>query len=249
MQTTTIQKLNQLNQTMYENVAIEFDQSRATSWPGWERIVPYFKSSNSQPLSVLDVGCGNGRFGTFVREQLKETRVDYSGVDSSEKLLELARAKLVQPAGKTTLINLDIVDQLLKQQPLIADQRFDLVVAFGLFHHLPSFTIRSACLQQLVGQTKIGGILVITFWQFLNSLKQREHIVKPRSVGVLPEELEENDYILDWRAGRVTHRYCHYTNNEEEVALLKQTKLKVIDEFFADGSTHNLNHYLVLKKS
>lgn len=64
--TITIQRLNAINREFYRVTAREFDQTRGAAWPGWERLLPYLHP----PLSVLDVGCGNGRFGLFLREKV-----------------------------------------------------------------------------------------------------------------------------------------------------------------------------------
>lgn len=248
MKTDTIRLLNQLNQRFYLIVADEFDRTRTTFWQGWESIIPHLSAINNS-LSVLDVGCGNGRFGQFLVQHFPDLTIKYTGVDSSIALLKSAEKKLQAATLHPELIKLDLVEHLLSKQILLKKQSFDLVVAFGVFHHIPSFDLRSALFQQLSAFVAPNGILCIGFWQFLNSVKLRERLVDPKTLDLDTTDWEANDYILDWRAGESpAYRYCHYTNSQEEIALLKQTELKVIDEFFADGATSNLNHYLMLKK-
>ncbi len=247
MQTTTIQKLNQLNKQFYLDVAEDFSQTRNSFWQGWKEIIPHI--TTKKQLTVLDVGCGNGRFAHFLTQQFPNLTIKYTGFDNSAVLLKHAEVKLQAVELKPQLTELDLIEHLLSKQNLLDKQSFDLVVAFGVFHHIPSFDLRNKLFQQLSTLVAQNGILCISFWQFLNSVKLRERIIDPKTIVLDATEFEENDYILDWRAGeRPAYRYCHYTNNEEEVALLKQTTLKVTDEFFADGATNNLNHYLVLKK-
>lgn len=247
MHAATIQKLNQLNQELYRENAQQFSDTRATFWPGWQQLLPHLKTIAAHPLTILDIGCGNGRFANFLKEQLPERETDYTGVDSSGALLEIARSHTTNTS--TQFVELDIIDILLHNGSLLPNKTFDLVVAFGVLHHIPSFELRHLFFQLLAAKTRPNGIVVITSWQFLNSIKQREHIVDPRIAGLTPEELEENDFILDWRAGETKYRYCHYLNNAEEIKLLKQSRLTVLDEYFADGSTKNLNHYLVMQQS
>lgn len=250
MQTTTIQKLNQLNKQFYLDVAKDFTQTRNTFWQGWECLVPHISATNINSVSVLDVGCGNGRFGQFLVQQKPDLTINYTGLDNSAPLLKYAGDKLQSVKLKPQLIELDLIEHLLSEQNLLEKQSFDVVVVFGVFHHIPSHDLRKRLLTQLSALVAQNGILCIGFWQFLNSVKLRERTVDPKTLDLNATDFEENDYILDWRTGeKPAYRYCHYTNNEEEIALLKQSKLKVIDEFFADGATHNLNHYLVLKKS
>lgn len=249
MKTDIIRLLNQLNQRFYLTVVDEFDRTRNSFWQGWENLIPHLSAKTSKSLSVLDVGCGNGRFGQFLVQHFPDFTIKYTGVDSSIALLKSAEKKLQATTLQPKLIKLDLVEHLLSKQILLEKQSFDLVVAFGMFHHIPAFDLRKLLFKQLSTLVAPSGILCIGFWQFLNSVKLRERFIDPKTLGLDVTEFEENDYILDWRAGESpAYRYCHYTNNQEEIALLKQTKLKVIDEFFADGATNNLNHYLMLKK-
>lgn len=249
MQTTTIQKLNQLNKQFYADVAKDFTQTRNSFWQGWERLTSHISTTNINSVSVLDVGCGNGRFGQFLDQHSPNFAIRYTGIDNSTALLRYAEEKLQSTTLKPQFFELDLIEQLLAKKDLVDNLSFDVVVAFGVFHHIPSFDLRKRLFEQLSALVAPDGILCIGFWQFLNSVKLRERTVDPKTLDLDASEFEENDYILDWRAGDTpTYRYCHYTNNEEEIALLKQTKLKVIDEYFADGATSNLNHYLVLKR-
>lgn len=76
---------------------------------------------------VLDVGCGSGRIGEFV---LEAGASHYVGVDFSEPMIDLARARLTRFETRTELI----VDDFLAA-PL--DGPFDVILAVGLFDYLP----------------------------------------------------------------------------------------------------------------
>ena len=101
----TIQYLNQINRRFYETVAAEFDASRQRAWAGWEEVVRNLKA----PLHVLDVGCGNGRFGVFLIERLGKDALHYHGMDSSAALLDKAREALAGIDAR--LEQRDIVEQ------------------------------------------------------------------------------------------------------------------------------------------
>src|SRR5664279_238076 len=90
MDDLTIRTLNDLNRRFYETVAADFDATRQTAWQGWDPLVRYLKP----PLTVLDVGCGNGRFGVFLADRLGKTGLHYHGIDSSAILLGRASAGL-----------------------------------------------------------------------------------------------------------------------------------------------------------
>jgi len=76
---------------------------------------------------VLDVGCGSGRIGEFV---LEAGASHYVGVDFSEPMIGLARARLKRFAPQTQLI----VDDFLTA-PL--EGPFEVILAVGLFDYLP----------------------------------------------------------------------------------------------------------------
>ncbi len=76
---------------------------------------------------VLDVGCGSGRIGEFV---LEAGASHYVGVDFSEPMIDLARARLTRFETRTELI----VDDFLTA-PL--DGPFEVILAVGLFDYLP----------------------------------------------------------------------------------------------------------------
>lgn len=76
---------------------------------------------------VLDVGCGSGRIGEFV---LEAGASRYVGVDFSEPMIDMSRARLGRFSDRTELI----VDDFLTA-PL--DGRFEVILAVGLFDYLP----------------------------------------------------------------------------------------------------------------
>src|SRR5689334_4959803 len=116
MDATTIARLNQINREFYRIAAEDFDETRGESWPGWERLLPYLRA----PLSVvLDVGCGNGRFGMFLQENIVgaqilaplQPMIVYHGVDSNTTLLRHAHATLQDLPGLTITLEVrDIVE-------------------------------------------------------------------------------------------------------------------------------------------
>ena len=90
MRPEIVQKLLALNRQFYEANAVDFSQSRQGINPGFARV----RELLPQPcVRLLDVGCGNGRFGQYVQQQ--QPIGEYVGVDFSGGLLEVARANVV----------------------------------------------------------------------------------------------------------------------------------------------------------
>ncbi len=193
------------------------------------------------------MGCGNGRFGLFLAGHLDADQFDYYGVDSSQPLLDIAKDKLGQTKIKFQLKKIDLVEGLLKGGPEI-NQQFDLIVGFGLMHHIPGFNLRQKLFEFIEQNLKKQGIGVITLWQFGQKPRFMRKGVNPKKVGLTPKELDENDYILDWRRGGRAYRYCHFVDQQEKIKLIDNSGLKLADEFLADGETENLNKYLILTR-
>jgi SAM-dependent methyltransferase len=232
MNNATIERLNRINQEFYQITADSFDQSRGEPWPGWETLVPYLKL----PLSVLDVGCGNGRFGRFLAEKLGTTLV-YHGLDSSPALLERARAALAPLNAR--LENRDIITS-----PPDTGQ-YDLVVLFGMLHHVPGGKQRRAFMQTLAQRVAPGGYLAFAAWCFYEYERFRARIVPwPDDL-----EVERHDYLLDWRRGDRALRYCHYVDEAEHADLIAAAGLTEITTYRADGLTHDANRYSLLRRA
>ena len=105
---------------------------------------------------VLDVGCGSGRIGEFV---LESGTAHYVGVDFSEPMIEMSRARLDRFAERTQLL----VDDFLTA-PL--EGPFDVILALGLFDYLPDAHRFSRRMFEL---TAPGGCVVGSFpsWSLL----------------------------------------------------------------------------------
>jgi SAM-dependent methyltransferase len=80
-----------------------------------------------QAPRLLDVGCGSGRIGEFV---LQAGASHYVGVDFSEPMIELARARLAPYSDRIELLTEDFLKASLEGP-------FDVILGLGLFDYLP----------------------------------------------------------------------------------------------------------------
>lgn len=103
---------------------------------------------------------------------------------------------------------------------------------------------RQTFVRQLASRLKPCGLLVFTAWRFYEYERFRQRII------AWPSDLtvEPNDYLLDWRRGAVSLRYCHYTDDAEHDALVAATGLTEIETFRADGQDGTANRYSLLRK-
>ena len=237
MTTKVITKLNQLNKRFYETVGDAFDSSRQYFWKGWDNLLPYIKSTKI--IKVLDVGCGNARFYEFLKQH--KIKCEYVGVDNSQKLLNLAKENYPE----ATFINKDFV-----QEPSFISKlgKFDLVVSFGVVHHIPSYKRRSGFIKQLAKTVSRDGILMLSFWQFVNSYNLMKRKVEWEDIGLTSDDVEERDFLLDWQRGERAIRYCHWTGNDEAKKLLLSGNLQTTELFEADGESETLNLYAITRR-
>ena len=240
MQKSTIAQLNKLNSDFYTTVATDFDDSRNHYWPGWEQLLEQIDPNSI--TSVLDIGCGNGRFGSFAKEHFPNLNT-YTGIDSNQQLLEAA--KKTNPTG--TFTHCDIVANFLSGAPLLpTDQKYDLIVIFGVMHHIPSFELRAQFLETAASLLTETGSLVFTTWQFMEFERFKKKTIDAAQLNIPTHELENTDYFLDWQRGPSAIRYCHYYTTEEVAKLLHTTHLSESANYRADGKEGSVNAYYVV---
>ena len=164
-----------------------------------------------------------------------------------------------------------MIDHYLANQQITwpVAEKFDLIVVFGLTHHLPSAQLRLQFFQSLAKLLKKDALLVVSNWQFAVDKRFQKNIISRQKnqlaskINTSPiiklqkilNKLEKNDYLLDWRQttqksnGDTSIRYCHYLDEKNSKNLFKKADLKIVDQFFADGKSQQLNQYFVLKKA
>ena len=94
------------------------------------------------------------------------------------------------------------------------------MLAFAVLHHLPGeSTVIQHC-QKIRRFLAPGGKFIFSVWQFLNSPRLRERIQDWSEIGLSASQVEQGDYLLDWRQGGHGLRYVHVftTDKLEDLA-------------------------------
>lgn len=252
MKKSVIRQLNQLNQHFYQTVTEPFNNSRSYYWQGWNKLVPYVQELTAERTRtiVMDVGCGNGRFGLFLREQIPEESIQYVGVDNSNELLEIAQRQYQYVRMEPKFIELDLVESLLDDSLVekLSDHRAHFIAVLGVLHHIPSLELRQKLITDLGKLIVKNGYLAFTTWNFMESERLQKKVVPANKVSIDETELEAHDMILDWQRGVTAYRYCHYADEDERRQLIANSELTEASQFTADGKSSKLNTYVVLQK-
>jgi SAM-dependent methyltransferase len=250
MDAQTAKILCEITSDFYREQNESFSKTRKAPWPGWKRSLALVQDAcldSLRSLSVFDLACGNLRFESFLNSALPQTSIDFYAVDNCDELLPRSPSVNYQ--------SLDILNVLLSGTTL--SQRLtappcDLSVSFGFMHHVPLQGYREEILSSLVGQTRPGGYVIVSFWQFLKNatLAEKARITHEHALKDLGlSGLEDGDFVLGWKDIPHAYRYCHSFSEIEIDQLIESVGAlaTVVSRFTSDGRTDNLNTYLVLK--
>lgn len=257
MNDATAAALNRINRNFYRLFSRTFSETRSRPWDGWQRVVDSFRHEwrlhEQPPLvpSILDVGCGNGRFGIYLSQHLPHP-YRYLGVDASADLLSEARQRLASESrGQWELLELDLLSG--DVGAVWRRHAFHFIAVFGVLHHLPGIERRRQLLAALAGRLAPRGVLALSFWQFAARARFRRRIIPwpEHNLGsdepIDVDQLEPGDFLLAWGQEPSARRYCHYASPQEAAELVGSLGLTKIVRFRADGESGELNLYYLLQ--
>jgi hypothetical protein len=94
---------------------------------------------------------------------------------------------------------------------------------------------------------KSDGLFIHSNWQFLNSQKLRSRIQSWERVELPRSDVDQGDYLLDWRSGGEGLRYVHHFDEDELEELARASNFQVSNTFYSDGEGSKLGLYQVWK--
>lgn len=221
----SVKQILKLNEKFYQLVSGEFSKTRQRPWKGWGRVAEIITDvfsdeiKSGKYISVLDLGCGNGRFYDFIKNQTP--KIEYTGVDTNNDLLNEAKENYNLKDNSVIFNNLDIFNNLKEIK-----ENYDVMVAFGITHHVPVSIFRKDWFKSLVELMNDKALLILTFWDC---------------------EKEPGDYLLGWSKNQEAIRFCHkYSENELEdiVKGYGCVGVTLLERFNSDKE----NHYLIFGK-
>ena len=221
----------------YNQIAEQFSSSRAFLW---EELIPLARYVQSGE-KVLDLGCGNGRLYSM----LEDKNLGYVGIDSSEKLIEIAKAKY---QGEN--IKFKVVEAL--RLPF-SENSFNKVFSIAVLHHIPSDDFRLESLKEVGRILKPKGLLVLTVWNLRQYKAGPGLLLKYTILRVLGKsKLDPGDVFYPWKSSKgeiLAQRYVHCFKRKELERLVEKAGFRVKEiGFLARGKSKRANIYLVAEK-
>lgn len=280
-------QLIELNNRFYQSHASSFSETRQAPWPGWVRtfdtvLRTFADVESTDPFCVFDLACGNMRFEHFLSKQFENARQtgvtdplairtpEFYGIDSCRDLAIDSRGHALK-IPHLHFQELDVLQALMQLNPantcegLFDAPLADLSVCFGFMHHVPSSEFRVRVLDTLVRQTRPGGIIVISFWEFMNDERMAKKAVRaearaeltPPFEGYDSSQFEPGDHLIGWQNDQHAYRYCHNYDDAQIAELVRGVRtfyksgkvpVRELERFSADGRSDNLNRYAILKR-
>ena len=232
MDSQVARKLLELNRRFYNQFGDSFSATRQRLQPGVRRVLGSISANDS----VLDLGCGNG---LFLRElHSLGHRAPLLGADFSLPLLREAEST---PGVEFRAVNLARLS--LASDQFSATGGWDFITMFATLHHIPSREVRLDILRTVRKLLNPNGKFILSNWQFLNSEKLKARVQPWERVGLSALDVDEGDYLLDWRSGGEGLRYAHQFSEKELLGLAGQAQMKVEAGFLSDGENGRLGLY------
>ena len=217
----------------YNQIAENYARTRAFIPEDIKALTQYTFSGER----VLDSGCANGR----LFEVLKDKKIDYFGVDISERLIGIARS--TYPKTKFW-----IADAL--KLPFPANF-FDKVFSISILHNIPSKSFQLQYLKETRRVLKPGGFLILRIWDFWKRKTAAKLILKYTLLRLIGKsKLDFFDVFVPWKDSKgkvLIERYFHCFTRKELENLVKEAGFRIKENWRA-GKDPRTNIYLIAEK-
>ena len=190
---------------VYEIIANDFNRTRYSYWDYVYNFINSIKTSSS----LLDLGCGNGKY-LGIRNDL-----DLYALDNCENLIKIVNIKY--PSVKTVISDVTSTS--------FENNIFDNIISIAVIHHLSSKERRLEMIKEIIRILKPDGRALITAW----ATEQTETKTLQKSTRIS----ENNDFLIPWedkKNKKISQRFYHlFVEGEFEKLLSNFSNIKIID--------------------
>ncbi len=190
---------------VYESIAADFDRTRYSYWD----YVYNFIISIRPNTTVLDLGCGNGKY-LSVRQDL-----NLYALDNCENLIKVVQNKY--PSVKT------FISDVLTTP--FDSETFDSIFSIAVIHHLSTERRRLEMIGEIIRILKPNGRALITAWA--TEQTHTKTLIKSTKIS------ESNDWFIPWEDKKkktISQRFYHLFEKDEYEKLLSNfSNIKIID--------------------
>jgi hypothetical protein len=120
-------------------------------------------------------------------------------------------------------------------------------VCLSALHHIPGRRRRLRLLREIRSLLKLHARCAISVWQFLQVPRLRRKVVAWSEVGLDSIDVDDGDYLVDWRRGGRGLRYVHHFDEAELIGLCRRAGFRVTETYHSDGETGDLGLYILLE--
>jgi tRNA (uracil-5-)-methyltransferase TRM9 len=234
------QHLIELNRRFYTDFGEPFSATRGRIQPGVQRVLDSMKGDET----ILDLGCGNGELArTLARESHRGV---YLGLDFSLPLLKDAES--IPDGFSAEFREVDLTQLSVDSDQFSVTDYWSLITAFAVLHHIPGQSLRFDILKTIHKLLAEDGRFILSNWQFLNSPRLRQRVRAWSEAGLTEADVDDGDYLLDWRSGGTGLRYVHHFSEAELTGLAESSGFRVVETFYSDGKEGNLAIYQEWRK-
>ncbi|PIS05186.1 MAG: hypothetical protein COT81_02505 [Candidatus Buchananbacteria bacterium CG10_big_fil_rev_8_21_14_0_10_42_9] len=214
MKKSVVKNILQQNKLAYEQVSDFFNDSRRFAWPEFSDFIEFVPTG----AKILDLGCGNGR----LLDALTDTKVNYTGLDISEPIIQAAKKRY----PKAKFIVGDITNFSLPK-------KYDVIFLIASLHHIPSPELRLKVIQNAYHHLSGGGYIIMTNWNLRQGKYRRLYFAS-----LLKKLLGQSE--LDWRGvwvpfsahGDVVNRYYYGFSKSSVKRLLHLAGFTVVQNYY-----------------
>lgn len=203
-----VDRITKQNTAFYDSEAFTYDQTRYTNEKGkrvdqfQKRILDdYLVDCDVSNVSILEVGCGTGRFLPFIAER----GANVIGIDISAEMLKIAAERIEKSGSENISLVLNDIDKL-----PFSDNNFGVVYAILVINLIPNY--------------------VNAFEEIKRVLKPRGTFIfsVPYLSGIyFPAGLYVNTRGKTVTANRTGYRYSHWFSTSELIRCLDATNFSI----------------------